>query len=209
MLNIVSDDQFLYVLVHTLVCTHFLPSLVGPVVIIQWVFLFRSWKNCVAFPLRVCVFPPSLASVPCSKTASFINAAPTQLQAQALNSWPEFRPQLTLSLFVYISLSLSLFPTLPLASSPFLHLVDFFPFRDIVDTFWENVVYLLFSCVKYQCSLQWKSRAAHSLLGWNLLTADMHSPSLVKPYTWCYFCLYLWHCPRGSYDTGTNEFIVS
>lgn len=54
--------------------------------------------------------PPSLASVACSETASFINAAHTQLQAQTLNSWSEFRPQLTLLLFVSVCLSLSLSP---------------------------------------------------------------------------------------------------
>lgn len=65
-------------------------------------------ENDVAFPLRDLCVPPSLASVACSEAASFINAAPTQLQAQALNSWPEFRPQLTLSLFLCISPSLFL-----------------------------------------------------------------------------------------------------
>lgn len=70
-------------------------------------------ENDVAFPLRDLCVPPSLASVACSEAASFINAAPTQLQAQALNSWPEFRPQLTLSLFVCIS------PSLFSSSSPF------------------------------------------------------------------------------------------
>lgn len=71
--------------------------------------------------------PPSLASVACSETASFINAAHTQLQAQALNSWSEFRPQLTLLLFV--SVSLSLFPPgCPLISPQGLYS---FPFLDI------------------------------------------------------------------------------
>ena len=105
-------------------------------------FCFGFWKWCCFSPASLCV-PPSHASVACSETASFINAAPTQLQAQALNSWPEFRPQLTLSLFVCISLS---FPPLPLVLSPFfLHLISprglFFissRFHDISDTFWAN-----------------------------------------------------------------------
>lgn len=73
--------------------------------------------------------PLSLASVACSETASFINAAHTQLQAQTLNSWSEFRPQLTLLLFVSVSLSLSLFPPgCPLISPQGLYS---FPFLDI------------------------------------------------------------------------------
>lgn len=35
----------------------------------------------------------------------------------------------------------------------------------------------------------------------------LYSPSLVKPYTWCYFWLYLCHCPQGSCGTDTTEFI--
>lgn len=75
--------------------------------------------------------PPSLVSVACSETASFINAAHTQLQAQALNSWSEFRPQLTLLLFVSVSLS---FPLGVLSS----HLKDFIPSH--FSTFWGGEI---------------------------------------------------------------------
>lgn len=135
-------------------------------------------ENDVAFPLRDLCVPPSLASVACSEAASFINAAPTQLQAQALNSWPEFRPQLTLSLFVCIS------PSLFSSSSPFVSPLPSpqLTFRNFPSPFSRQCWHILskpglfnpvvgvqtVSTPFGRGKKKKKSRAARSLLGWNL-----------------------------------------
>lgn len=118
------------------------------VVVVQYFFCFSPASRCV---------PSPLASVASSETASFIAAAPSPLRAQALNSWPEFRPQLRLSLFVCTSLSLPLIPLRPLFSSPHLKSPPFQPHC------WHilNKRGVLFG----------------QLIGKDLHKAEMHSPS--------------------------------
>lgn len=71
--------------------------------------------------LCVGVVLPPLRQLPCSETASFINAAPTQLQAQALNSQARVKTTArSLALCHYFPLSLLFYFPSPIC---FLYLI--------------------------------------------------------------------------------------